>query len=165
MIIVTFGLPGSGKTYFARHLAQQMAFPHISSDEVRTELSRLGQYNPEDRLFIYREMIQRAHEALQKNPVVILDATYTQTEYQQTVLEYAADHAQEICWVLLTASEDIIYERVSKKRDFTEADFSVYLTLKEQFTPPDSPLLTLDSGKLTLENMVSQVKKYIQYES
>jgi predicted kinase len=165
MIIVTFGLPGSGKTYFAQHLARQLAFPHISSDEVRTELNKLGQYNPEDRLFIYREMIKRADEVLKKNPVVILDATYTHTEYQRTVLEYAADHSQEIRWILMTASEDITYQRVSKKRDFTEADFSVYLTLKEQFNPPDFPLLTLDSGKLTLENMVSQVKKYIGYES
>ena len=35
MIVIVFGLPGSGKSYFASHLASMINADYINSDKVR----------------------------------------------------------------------------------------------------------------------------------
>ena len=40
MIIQVIGLPGSGKTTFAKELSSRINAIHLNADEVRAELSR-----------------------------------------------------------------------------------------------------------------------------
>ena len=65
-----------------------------------------------------------------------------------------------IFWVEITADEPVIKERVSKKREFSEADFDVYLKIKETFEPLEQDHLTLRVDQYTLEEMIERTKSY-----
>ena len=44
ILLVVFGLPGTGKTTFARALAARLGLPHFNTDIIRAELGRKQQY-------------------------------------------------------------------------------------------------------------------------
>lgn len=56
MIIQVIGLPGSGKTTFAKELADRINAIHLNADEVRAELNKDLGFTPEDRIEQARRM-------------------------------------------------------------------------------------------------------------
>jgi hypothetical protein len=56
MIIQVIGLPGSGKTTFAKNLADRINGIHLNADEVRAELNKDLGFSPEDRIEQSRRM-------------------------------------------------------------------------------------------------------------
>jgi adenylylsulfate kinase len=56
MIIQVIGLPGAGKTTFAKELADRINAIHLNADEVRAELNKDLGFSPEDRLEQARRM-------------------------------------------------------------------------------------------------------------
>jgi len=56
MIIQVIGLPGSGKTTFAKSLADRINGIHLNADEVRAELNKDLGFSPEDRIEQARRM-------------------------------------------------------------------------------------------------------------
>jgi len=56
MIIQIIGLPGSGKTTFAKELADRINGIHLNADEVRAELNKDLGFSPEDRIEQARRM-------------------------------------------------------------------------------------------------------------
>ena len=56
MIIQVIGLPGAGKTTFAKELADRINAIHLNADEVRAELNKDLGFTPEDRLEQARRM-------------------------------------------------------------------------------------------------------------
>jgi len=56
MIIQVIGLPGSGKTTFAKDLADRINGIHLNADEVRAELNKDLGFTPEDRIEQARRM-------------------------------------------------------------------------------------------------------------
>ena len=56
MIIQVIGLPGAGKTTFAKEFADRINAIHLNADEVRAELNKDLGFSPEDRLEQARRM-------------------------------------------------------------------------------------------------------------
>jgi len=56
MIIQVIGLPGAGKSTFAKELADRINGIHLNADEVRAELNRDLGFTPEDRIEQARRM-------------------------------------------------------------------------------------------------------------
>jgi len=56
MIIQVIGLPGSGKSTFAKDLADRINGIHLNADEVRAELNKDLGFSPEDRIEQARRM-------------------------------------------------------------------------------------------------------------
>ena len=53
MIIVIFGLPGTGKSYFGERLAKQLDIVYMNSDRIRQALQLQGKYGPEEKNQVY----------------------------------------------------------------------------------------------------------------
>lgn len=73
---MVMGLPGSGKSYFAKHLSQRIKFHYIGSDETRKEMEAMGKYRMEDKQQVYDQMKSLAAEAIEQGRNVIVDATF-----------------------------------------------------------------------------------------
>lgn len=162
MIIIVFGLPGSGKSFFASKLAGKLKIKYVNSDVIRKELFAIRLYSPEEKMQVYNEMIREMKTAVQSQQSVILDATFYKKSIRQKMIESALDLDEKIIFIEVTAEEKIAKERLAKERPYSEADYSVYLKLKKEFEPLENDHLVLESGRDNIEEMLSEAMTYIE---
>lgn len=161
MILVVFGLPGSGKSYFAQHLAQRLDAAYLSSDRIRKELLEVRSYKEAEKNQIYQEMFERIPIALETHKYVVLDASFYQKSTRMLLKSMAEHLGQALHFIELRADEEIIRERVAKKRPFSEADFSVYKKIKKIFEPFPDKHLILESRRDNLQEMLERCLVYL----
>lgn len=95
-LYVLIGIPGSGKSTWARENAQRLHAVVVSSDSVRRDLRAHGQ-NPLDGDLVFADVEHRAREQLRAGRSVILDATHSLRKYRTYALYLAGDfHARRI---------------------------------------------------------------------
>ncbi len=157
------GLPGSGKSYFARHLSRHLNFRYIGSDQTRKEMSVMGQYGPKDKEKVYEQMKSLAETAIRQGKDLILDATFYKKSIRGPFSSLAEQHQVHCALIWVEAGEELIRERLSKKREDSEADYGVYLALKAEFEPPLGPHFKLISGSNNISDMLQQAEKYIRH--
>lgn len=165
MIIIVLGLPGSGKSYFAAKLAKKLQATYVSSDVIRNQLFTVKQYTKEEKMKVYTEMIGAMKKAMQQKINIILDATFHKKSIRNIFCEAAKELGQNIIFIEVRADENIIQERLSRKRPYSDADYSVYLLIKEVFEPIESEHLILRSTQENIENMMDMALNYIQKRS
>ena len=161
MIIVTFGLPGTGKSFFARHLAEAIQADHLKSDTLRAELEKMGRYDKDSKDQVYETMMHKVANAVESGKDVIADATFHKSGNRKLITAKARELDVPLYFIRLIADEAIIRERVSKNRPDSEADFKVYKILKAEMDPVEEECLELDSGKLSIETMLEKALEYI----
>lgn len=144
------GLPGSGKSYFASHLADETGFDYLSSDKIRKQRMASGKYRYEDKLAIYVAMAVMAEIALRENHAVIIDATFTHQE-TRSLFSNLAEKLNVPCKIILVhADEETVKKRLSKRREDSEANYDVYKLLKSQYEPLREDHLQLQSEDFPL---------------
>ncbi len=151
-MILTCGLPGSGKSYLARQIAAPLRASILHSDVQRKTQAGItpkrhapagyeqGLYTPEAKRSTYRALLGRAVEQLEAGHSVIVDASFARREYRRPFLD-AATRLGRPCVVLhVRASEEEIRRRMElrsrDKRAVSDADFEIYRREKEAFEPP-----------------------------
>jgi adenylylsulfate kinase len=71
--ILVMGLPGSGKTTFARFLAEQFRCVHFNADDIRENINKDLGFSPEDRIEQARRMGHLCNIASRWGQKVIAD--------------------------------------------------------------------------------------------
>jgi predicted kinase len=165
MVVVVMGLPGSGKTYFARQLALKVNATHISSDIVRINLEYQGRYDENSKLIVYDVMLQLMEEVIKRKENVVLDATFYKEQIRRRFEVKAKQFNTPIYFIEIKATEAVIKERISKDRPDSEADFHVYLKVKDCFDPVLVEHLTLHSDQQNLSEMLNQALTFINHDN
>lgn len=160
MVVIVCGLPGSGKSHFASHLASFLHAEYINSDKLRKELGSSGRYTLEDKLFIYNEMLKVTSEFLKEKKTTVVDGTFYLDSMRQMFQAEVKQMGSDIYFIRVYANESLVRERLSKPRKYSEADFKVYLHIRDQFEEIRTPHLELES---TNENLASMLDKAIAY--
>jgi len=164
MIIAIFGLPGSGKTFFAKQLASRINGIHVSSDAVRNSLKQQTKYNDAAKMEVYQLMLSLLEKGIADRRAVVLDATF----YKESIRNLFRKKAQELNTTLyfieMQADESVIKIRTNEHRQDSEADFGVYLKIKKEFEPLEEDHLVLHTGIEQPESeMLSKALDYINY--
>lgn len=162
-IIVIFGLPGSGKTFFAKKLTKELAAVYIGSDEIRIKTFRKGKYDLKSKQAIYLDMLVQTEHSLRYDSVVILDATFYLQSLRELFIAKAAELHVPLYFIEVEATEATIRERLKQKRADSEADLHVYQQLKEEFEPLTESHLILHSDEMTITEMIRLTLAYIGY--
>lgn len=172
-LILTCGLPGTGKSSLARHVAGRLRAALLRSDEVRREDEPLehgtayagtrapaphegGRYATGARAEVYGRMVERALDELAREHSVVVDATFARRAFRRPFLEAAARLEVPVYVLHLEVPEDEARARIARRAqaggDPSEADLAVYAAERERFEPPDE----LPSGRvLALSGMES----------
>lgn len=161
MLIMITGLPGSGKSTFATALALSLKVPHLNTDIIRSNLGKRGQYDESTKAMIYAKMLKKTESILHDGDSVIVDATFYKEGLRKPYRALAKKYKKPIFWIIVAAEEAIIRERVSKKRQYSEADFEVYLAIKDAFEPLEDRHLVLRSDQCSVIEMVEKARAYL----
>lgn len=161
MIVIVAGLPGSGKSFFAERLAARLGYTHINSDRVRRSLHVSGRYSITDKLIVYKEMLAQTTRSVSENKGVVVDATFYHHSMREMFVRLADGFHLPVRVIELTANEHVARERLQKPRRYSEADFSVYQKLRDEFEEITMPHLTLESTNDNLDEMLKTAIIYL----
>ena len=159
MTIIVFGLPGSGKSFFASALAELMGAEYIKTDSVRAQ-SFNRSYSMEDKLQVYDAVLNRTIEMLQEKKNVVVDATFYKYDIRQKFNDQCKEFG-DVYFIEVQADELVIRERLKTPRIDSDADFEVYKKVKTDWEPLTEDHLVLQSTNTNREEMLEKAITYL----
>ena len=160
MVVVVFGLPGSGKSFLAKKLAVEIGASYLGTDLIRGELNQVRDYSFIGRKKVYEQMMHMARGKLDAGEDIVLDGTFYLESLRQLITEILGEDV-EICYIEVIASEELIKKRTEVERQDSDADFQVYQELKQTYEPLKEPHLKLMSSDDNIDHMLSEAVDYI----
>ncbi len=170
--VVVFGLSGSGKSFLSSLLHKHFGYEWLRSDVIRKELAGIkpeerakaefgkGIYTEDMTRRVYEEMVRRAKELTKEGKRVVLDATFLKRWQRELVLR----SFEKPLFILAWAPEEVIKERLSKRRDVSDADLSIYLKQKEVFEKPEEVDYVKVNTNRSVEELIEELKRIITAE-
>jgi predicted kinase len=159
-LLLIAGLPGTGKSTVAKAFVVRYGGVHINSDLLRNAMQLRGHYDPSDKEKVYQTMLDSTKGALMDNRSAVVDSTFISNRIRENFEAIAKECKVPFFWVEMHAEEECLQERLSKLRPDSEADFGIYLALRDIQEKIIGPHLELWSDKLSLEDMVESIHNY-----
>ena len=147
LLILTFGVSGSGKTSLSRDIAQRVPCVHLRSD---IERKRIGGLKPLERsdgalytgeigLQTYHRLFDLAALCISEGIAVIVDATFLKKSNRKLFMDLARSKNVPCRILHFSASEEVLIERVRKRylagNDASEADTAVLASQLDKVEP------------------------------
>ncbi len=110
-----YGYPGSGKTYFARQLCEQIQAAHVQGDRIRSELFDEPRHDREENSVVTHLMDYMTEEFLNAGVSVVYDVNAVRQSQRHDLREIARRHKAQPVLVWLQIDVDSAYGRVSKR--------------------------------------------------
>ncbi len=132
VLIIVSGLPGSGKSYFSRRLAERLPLPIIESDAMRQILSQKPTYSPGESERLFRACHMLIGDLLRRGISVIFDATNLIERNREELYRIADTAEAKLIIVRLEAPPELVRQRMARRQtgidpdDKSEANWQVY---------------------------------------
>lgn len=166
LLIMLYGFPGSGKSYFARQLAEHMQIAHIQGDRIRGELFSEPRYDKQENTIVSQLMNYMTEEFLSAGVSVIYDESVYRGSQRMAVRDMARRKQATPLLVWLQIDADSSYARLPKRdrrrtedkysRDYTEQSYARMLSNMQN---PNNEDFIVISGKHTFPSQKSAVFK------
>ena len=160
MIIIVFGLPGSGKTYFAKALASTLDATYINSDTIRETFSDPNRFSRVDKNIVYDMLLNKMLKVMHQGKTVIVDATFYKNDFRRRFASYVREQ-DVLHFIQIVADESVIRKRLAQRTN-SHADFSIYQLVKADWDPVEFPHLTIESTDSNINEMISRALEYVQ---
>lgn len=164
MLVLVCGLPGAGKSTFAKALAEKTGAEYLSSDIIRRKMLEERTYSEQEKYRVYWNMVREAERLLSTGKNVVCDATFYKKKTRGEMRAAAERAGSEIAIVKCVLDERIVEERMEKRKlegSESEADFSVYLKVKALFEPIEGEFIEVDTS-LPLGGQVEGAERRIR---
>ena len=174
MLLVTMGLPASGKTTLAHALAGRLGLVHLSSDVVRKQLAGMrptdhrldgferGLYGRSMSRRTYAMLRRQAARWLRRGRSLVLDATYSQPAERAAVRQLARRNGARLVVLVCRADESVLQARLAARmqdpNSVSDARLELWPALKAAFVEPAelSEALSVDTTQ-PLDRAIDQV--------
>ena len=164
MLVLITGLPGTGKSTIAMHLARRLRATVLRTDVIRKQLFPQPNYTEEEKELVYKVTFLIAEYLLRAGKNVILDGTFYKRSLRERVYRLARDLRKRLIIVECCAPEAVVKQRMearAKKKNIpTDADFEVYKKIRDQFEPLRRQRVIVDTSN-PLEENLSEIMRYI----
>jgi hypothetical protein len=153
VLIMVSGLPGTGKSYFSRQLAERLRLTILESDAIRKQLFQKPCYSAAESARLFRFIHQRLEERLLQGNSVILDATNLKEKYRKAVYRIAESCEARLIIVQVEAPPDVVRERLDSRgkradsNETSDADWAVYRKMKARAEKISRPYFTVNSAR------------------
>lgn len=161
-----YGFPGSGKTYFARNLAESANIVHLQSDRIRHELFKNPSYTEREDAAVQSIMNYMTEELLKAGVSVTYDTYVGKRPYRRAAKELAAKSkaATLLVWLQVDNKSAMLRatQRDRRKTDdkyafsFDKGTFNQYLASLQNPTNEDYIVI---SGKHSFNTQRDAVMK------
>ncbi|MCA9324036.1 ATP-binding protein [Candidatus Saccharibacteria bacterium] len=157
LLVLLYGFPGAGKTYFAQKLAENLASAHVHGDRIRFELFENPQYDRQENSIVTQLMQYMTEEFLSAGINVIYDMNAMRKGQRAALREMARKKGAKVVTVWFQMDADTAFDRTQKRdRRRAEDKFATQYTremFKRYITHMQHPEATEDyvvvSGKHT----------------
>jgi predicted kinase len=158
MLIAMAGLPGTGKSTLAQHLADACAGIVLNKDHIRAALFPIAQieYSTSQDDFCMSIMFQVASYMLRNDPSlhIILDGRTFSRKYQVDALDQFAEEIKKPLHIIECICSDETAQKRLEEREAMGAkhlagdrDYHLYLTIKAHFEPIREPKLVVNTDE------------------
>jgi len=136
VIILVSGLPGTGKSYFCRRLAERLPFIILESDALRKKMFPRPSYTAAESVSLFRVIHYLIEELLQKGVSLILDATNLVERHRKTIYNIAERAHARVILIRVAAPPELVQKRLQSRKkqpgtsDYSDADWAVYQKMK-----------------------------------
>lgn len=121
LLIMLYGFPGAGKTYFARQLCEHIQAAHIQADRIRAELFDHPRYDKQENEVIAQLMNYMTGEFLSTGMSVVYDTNAFRAAQRHALRDMARKSKAQPLLVWLQIDAETAFIR-GTKRDRRRAD-------------------------------------------
>ncbi len=166
-LILLYGVPGSGKTHFARQICNYIHAAHVQADRIRFELFEEPRFDKQENSVVNHLAEYMAQEFLNAGISVVFDTNAMRFSQRRILRDMARKAKVQPVLIWFQIDIESAFVRVNK-RDRRKADdkYAVPLdrtTFESVIGPMQNPTATEDyiviSGKHTFETQRSAVLK------
>jgi len=145
LLILLYGFPGSGKTFFARQLCELITAVHVQGDRMRAELFENPTYSKQESHVVTSLMNYMTSEFLNAGVSVVYDTNALRISQRRALRNMAAKVGVETVLVWLQIDPESAYTRAAKRdrrkvddRYAQQLDRSAFSTLSAGMQNPDT---------------------------
>jgi len=167
VLILLYGFPGSGKTYFSRQFCEEVQAAHLEEDRLRYELFERPTYSKQENYAVSRIMDYMTSEFLKMGIAVVLDMNAMRIGQRRALRETARLNKVDTLIVWFQVDADTAFVRNLKRdrrklddRFATAYDVEQFKELASHMQQPESTEdFIVVSGKHTYLSQRSNVFK------
>jgi predicted kinase len=154
VMIILYGFPGAGKTFFARQLCGQISAAHVQADRIRDELFEKPKYDKQEDNITNHLAEYMTEEFLNLGVSVVVDLNANRLVQRRALRDIARRSKAQPLLVWLQIDPETSFLRTTKRdrrrsddkyaRVFTRAEFDQYIARMQN---PQSEECIVISGK------------------
>lgn len=136
--VVVSGLPGTGKSFFCRKLAERLPFCILESDAMRKTLFPSPSYSTEESARLFAACHSLIELLLKRGVSIIFDATNLSERHREHLYRISDRTGAKLVLVRVEAPPAVAYERLqarnkmTDREDKSDADWQVYKRMKSR---------------------------------
>ncbi len=152
-LIILIGLPGSGKSHFARQLAKRYPAAILDSDALRSVLYASPQHTDQENARLFPAIQLLTRRLLDRSVSVMLDATNLREAHRKPLYRLAKEAGARLVIARLRASFAVMRERLAKRDaarsplDRSRADLRVLERMRHDYERPRRPYFVVDTSQ------------------
>ena len=152
-LVVLCGLPGTGKSHFARELSRRTPFLSLGSDRLRKTLVSRPTYDREEHLRVFVAAHRLLEDLLRDGWRVIFDATNLTERIREPLYNMAQRLQVPLALVWFTAPLRTVRRRLADREsgrtydEYSDAGWPVYCRLSPGAEPISRPHYAVDSSR------------------
>lgn len=137
-LIILIGIPGSGKSTYAKKILEQNPdWKYVSRDEIRYQYVSDQEHYFDHEYDVYKEFCNRIDMHLLNGDTVIADATHMNKASRDKLLNSLTAPIDFKVAVVMTTPFEVCKERNSKREGITRVPDSEMFKMWHRFYPPN----------------------------
>ena len=151
-LVALCGLPGTGKSYFARKLTEFIPLVVLESDRLRKLLVMEPRYTPDEHSRVFNACHSLIEDLLYQGRRVLFDATNLTESFRQPLYRICDKLSVPLILVRFTAPQEVVRHQLEERAkglhpgNYSDADWFIYRRLSPYEEPVGRRHLNVDSS-------------------